>query len=320
MEGARQLAGRLTLRCVPPFDFGLSFSLFSGGDRQIRRYEGGRFWQVMRTGEKLVLVTIKASGTIEHPEVSVELQSNDKLSSSDQHTIRQSVSFLVDADFDLRPFYADISKEQVLAETVLRLRGLKIPSTATVFESLIDSIIEQQISLNVAHVLQTNLIKRFGDRLSLGPNVYFGYPTPQELASKAIEELRECGLSSKKSEYIKDISEKVYQRELDLEAFKRRNDVEEIIRELDNIRGIGRWTAELTIVRGMRRYEAIPADDLGLRRVIAHFYCRDKKITGEQARRISEKWGRWKGIASFYLIAAEAIKKNKQFVEKRVTG
>jgi DNA-3-methyladenine glycosylase II len=311
LEGAKQLTDTLILTCVPPFDFGLTFSLFSGGDRQIRRFEGGKFWQVVRTRDKLALVTMKASGTVEDPEVSLELQSNCKLNNCDRQRIRQSVSFLVDADFDLRPFYTDIIKEQVLGEIVSRLRGLKIPSSATVFEALIDSIVEQQISLNVAHVLQISLIKKFGDRLNLGSNVYFAYPTPQKLASRTIRELRGCGLSLKKSEYVKDVSRRVAEGELNLEAFKQYKDVEEIISELDEVRGIGRWTAELTIVRGMRRYEVIPADDLGLRRVIAHFYCNDKKITGEQAREISEKWGKWRGIASFYLITAEVTEKQE---------
>ncbi len=191
------------------------------------------------------------------------------------------------------------------------MNGLKVPSAVTVFEALIDSIIEQQISLNVAHVLQTNLIKKFGDFLRLDSRVYFAYPTPKQLAEASIEELRKCGLSAKKSEYIRDISKMVADGKLDLEAFKQYNDVEKIIKELDEIRGIGVWTAELTIVRGMQKYEAIPADDLGLRRVISHFYCNDKKITGEQARKISERWGKWKGLASFYLIVAEAIEQNK---------
>jgi DNA-3-methyladenine glycosylase II len=70
------------------------------------------------------------------------------------------------------------------------------------------------------------------------------------------------------------------------------------------IRGIGRWTAELTILRGMHRVEAIPADDLGVRKLISHYYRNDEKISGVEARNIAEQWGRWKGLAAFYLIVA----------------
>jgi DNA-3-methyladenine glycosylase II len=301
----------LTLKCVPPFDFDLSLRLFSGGDRQIRKYEEGKFWQVVRIDRKLVLVTLEALGMVDKPEVSAKLESDQKLSAGDEQKIVALVSTLVGADFDLEPFYADAKKDKIMADIAQKLRGLKVPSAITVFEALTDSITEQQISLNVAHVLQTNLIKTFGDPLSLDTGVYYGYPTPQKLGSTSIEQIRKCGLSTRKAEYIRDISRVVAEGKLNLEAFKRYKDVNKIIEELDEIKGIGIWTAELTIVRGMQKYEAIPADDLGLRRTISHFYCKDRKITGDEARRIAEKWGKWKGLASFYLIVADMLEQDR---------
>ena len=94
---------------------------------------------------------------------------------------------------------------------------------------------------------------------------------------------------------------------LDLEKLKDYENIREIIDELCEIRGIGVWTAELTMVRGMQKLEAIPADDLGVRRWISHYYCDDRKISGEEARRIAEKWGKWKGLASFYLLMAGSL-------------
>jgi DNA-3-methyladenine glycosylase II len=60
------------------------------------------------------------------------------------------------------------------------------------------------------------------------------------------------------------------------------------------------------MVRGMQKLEAFPADDLGLRRVIAHYYSNDREISSEEARRIADRWGKWKGLAGFYLIMAAA--------------
>lgn len=80
-----------------------------------------------------------------------------------------------------------------------------------------------------------------------------------------------------------------------------------IIDELCEIRGVGIWTAELTILRGLNRVEAIPADDIGLQRVISHYYNDREKISSEDVRRISKNWGKWKGLAAFYLIMAEIM-------------
>jgi DNA-3-methyladenine glycosylase II len=92
---------------------------------------------------------------------------------------------------------------------------------------------------------------------------------------------------------------------LDLEHLKKDKTPEEIISELDEIRGIGVWTAELTMLRGMQKLDALPADDLGVRRVISRYFCGGKPIRSGEAREIAKSWGRWKGLAAFYLIIAE---------------
>ncbi len=309
LDGGREMnrPRTLKLKCVPPYDFDLSMKLFRGGDKQIRRYEGGKFWQTIRADGKLVLVTLKATGTVDMPEVSAELESNQEVSAEDQRKCKQLLSVFLGAAFDLQPFYQEAKKDKIMLETVHRLRGLKVPSTVTVFEALVDSIVEQQISLNVAHVLEVNLIKKYGDPLDLETGVYYAYPTPQTLARAEIEDMRKCGLSTRKAEYIRNVSETVVEGKLDLEIFKRYTDVSKIIEELDKIKGIGVWTAELTVVRGMQKYDVIPADDLGLRRVISHFYFDGEKIAPDDAREMAQKWGKWKGLASFYLVIAETL-------------
>lgn len=296
----------LTLKCVPPFDFNLSVMIFSNGDKNIRRYENGKFWQVVRVDDKLILVTLRASGTVDHPKISVELRSDNKISESEKQSANKTMGGLLNADLDLRPFYEQAKKDRVLANIVHRLRGLKIPTTPTVFEALVDSITEQQISLNVAHVLETKLIKAFGEKLKVNGEEYYAYPTPPQLASAKLKQLRECGLSQKKAEYINDVSKMIVEGKLDLEGFKGYDDAPKIISELDKVRGIGVWTAELTVARGMRKLDVVPADDLGLRRIVSHFYCGGKKISGREARKVAEKWGKWRGLAAFYLIIADA--------------
>jgi DNA-3-methyladenine glycosylase II len=297
----------LILKGFPPFNFDLSVAIFSNGDKQIRKYQDGKFWQIIRVDGRLVLVTVKALGTVDHPKLSVELRSDHTISKSDRKKAGKIGSALLNLDFDLKPFYEHAKNDETLIDVIQRLRGLKIPTTPTVFEALIDSIVEQQISLTVAHVLETKLVKTFGQTLKLNDEVYYAYPTAQELASASFEQLRGCGLSLRKAEYIKGVSKMITSGKLHLEGFKDCSDVRKIISELDRIRGIGIWTAELTIVRGMQKHEVIPADDLGLRRVISHYYFGDRKISGQEARRIADKWGKWKGLAAFYLIMAEAM-------------
>jgi DNA-3-methyladenine glycosylase II len=297
----------LTLNPAPPFDFQLSATIFTGGDPQIRTYENGRFWQVLRVRNKLLLVTITASGTVDAPELTVALQAPAPLTLIETSRIEEIVSTLFNLQVDLNPFYDEVKPDPVLSRLTTKLRGLKSPTTPTVFEALVDSIIEQQIALNVAHRLEQTVIKTFGDTLDLNGKVYYAFPTPEKIASATVEQLRKCGLSMRKAEYIHGIATSLVEGELDLEHFKAYEDPNEIITEMMKLRGIGSWTAELTMLRGMQRLDTLPADDLGLRRHIAHYYCHDRPISGTEARRIAERWGRWKGLAAFYVLMAHML-------------
>jgi DNA-3-methyladenine glycosylase II len=293
------------IKPVAPFDFDLSVTIFSDGDRQISRYENGKFWQVIRIDGKLALVTIKSLGSADKPRLSIQLDSVESLSKTDKEKAAEIVRMFLNLDLDLKPFYRKVKKDKTLSGLILMLKGLKGPTTPTVFEALIDSIVEQQISLKVANSMEGKLIKTFGDFLRLDGEIYYAFPLPGKLASASAEQLRKCGLSLKKAEYVRDISRLIADDELDLEELKRCEDVNAIIKRLDRIRGIGIWTAEMTVVRGMQKFEALPADDLGLRRVISHYYREDKPISAEEMRQIARKWGKWKGLAAFYLIIAE---------------
>jgi DNA-3-methyladenine glycosylase II len=297
---------KLTLRGVPPFDFDLSAQIFSNGDKEIRRYENGRFWQIIRINGKLILTVIESSGSVDNPKLSLNLRSNGEVSSREKARVKEIVRWLFDLGYDLKPFYEHVKSDEVLARLTGELRGLRSPATATVFEALFDSIIEQQISLNVAHGLEKNVIKSFGEMFKLDGEVYYAYPTPENLACATAEELQKCGLSRRKAEYIQNVSKLIVEEKLDLEELKHCEDTDAVISALDGIRGVGVWTAELTMVRGMRK-DALPADDLGLRRVISHYYCGDKRIGSDGARAIAQKWGSWKGLAAFYLIVAEIM-------------
>jgi DNA-3-methyladenine glycosylase II len=296
---------KVTVAALPPYRFDLSSEIFVNGDRQIRNYENGLFWQVIRVNGKLILVTVEAAGTVDKPEVSAELKSDSAITVEDKKKAEAALKALFSLDLDLKPFYETVKDDQVMAAVTHRLWGLKSLTTPTVFEALVDAIVEQQISIKVANTIEARITKKFGDTLDVEGNVYYVHPTPQHLATVSTEELRQCGLSFRKAEYIKGAAALIAEGKLDLENFRNYERSEQIIKELDEIRGIGVWTAEFTILRGMQRLEALPADDLGLRRVISRYYRDGKPIKSAEARRIAENWGDWKGLAAYYLVVAD---------------
>ena len=293
------------VQALAPFNFDLTAEIFSHGDPQIRTYREGVFSQVLDLNNQLVLVKVTSAGTTEQPKIDVELQSNNPITESIKEKTAEAVKFIFNLEFDLCSFYEEVKGDNTMARLVKQLCGLKNPTTPTVFESLVDSIVEQQISILVAIALEEKLVKKFGDRLEIDGNAYFAFPTPQKLAGASLQEIQQVGLTRRKAEYIHEAAQQIVNGKLDLENLKNHDDPEEIVADLDAVRGIGVWTAELTMLRGMQRLDALPADDLGLRRVISRYYCGGKPIKAAEARQIASAWGRWKGLAAFYLIIAE---------------
>ena len=295
-----------TLQPLAPFNFDLTAQIFSSGDKQIRSYTNGEFHQVLEINKNLVLVKLTSIGTIQQPKIVVELKSNKPLTSKDSKTAADAIHYIFNLDFNLCAFYQDVENDPAMHKISRQLYGLKNPTTPTVFESLVDSIVEQQISIKVAHTIEQRLAKKFGETLTIEGNIYFAYPKPQNIAINSISEIQHVGLSMRKAEYIQNAAKLIADKKLNLEQLKNEKNPDQIISELDEIRGIGVWTAELTMLRGMQKLDALPADDFGIRRVISRYYCNGKKIKTAEAREIAKGWGKWKGLAAYYLIIAEA--------------
>ena len=288
-----------------PYNFHLSAAIFSGGDPAIKTYDGGSYTQALLVGGQPFRIRVVQETA--SPGLMLSVFPNPADMGVGESTVLDAVAALFNIYDDLIPFYRTIDEDPVMGRLARDLEGLKVPTTATVFEALVDSVIEQQISLSVAHTLQNRLIKATGTQLGDGNSIFFCYPTPAVLASTPPELFRKCGMSVRKGEYIREISGAIVSGALDVEGFRNYSDTGQIVEELVKVRGIGKWTAELTVLRGIHRLDAFPADDVALRRIIARFYRNGQHIAADEARDIADRWGRYKGLAAFYLVMADHL-------------
>jgi DNA-3-methyladenine glycosylase II len=184
---------------------------------------------------------------------------------------------------------------------VKHLRGLRPISPPTLFEALIIAITEQQISLDAAITIRSRLIQKYGDRVTFSGGEFYAFPTPAALAEISPEKMRAVGLSMNKARYVNELSKKVAKEELDLESLREIDDASAIT-ELTKIKGVGRWTAEYALIRGMGRVNSLPADDLGIQRAVSRAYFNGKKISSKTVRNVLERFAPYSGIAAFYLM------------------
>ncbi len=292
---------------VPPYNFNLSARIFSRGDPAIRIFDRGVYRQALDIQGNPTLIEVRSVGTPDLPRLEVNATPGTEGVPAEDSVIRDIVSSMFNIYDDLVPFYHAVREDPVMADLTRQFHGLKSPTTPTLFEALVDSIIEQQISLEVAHRLQVRLIKKTGKQFETGTTVYYCYPSPEALAVAPVTLFRECGMTIRKGEYIRGLSGSIVSGDLDLDKFRGYEDTGRIIREMMEIRGVGKWTAELTIIRGIHKLDAFPADDVGLQRILSRFYRNGEKVSSHEARLIAGGWGTWQGLAAFYLDLAEYL-------------
>ncbi len=295
------------LRPVPPYNLELSASVFGTRDRQLGGFANGALHQVLRTGDRLALATLRGHGDVDHPVVAVEFTSTAPLGREETERLSRFLYSTLNLGLELELFYAAAAADSVLAALTSALQGLKFARTPTLFEAMLYAVTEQQISLAAARTVQARLAKALGDSFELNGEVFYAMPTPEVIAAAAIDELQPLGLSRNKAEYLRGIARLVSSGQLDVEAIETMSETADIVAALRQIRGIGLWSAEYIAIRGLARLDVIPADDIGLQRAVAHYYFHGRKIDSTQVRELAQAWGPWRGLAAFYVMAAERV-------------
>src|ERR1041385_599302 len=156
------------------------------------------------------------------------------------------------------------------------------------FMTLARAIVGQQISVKAAQ----SVWNRFADCV--------GEVTPENVLLKQRPLLRACGLSDRKTEYIADLAQHFADGSIHVHRWPAMAD-EEIIAELVEVRGIGRWTAEMFLIFNLLRPDVFPLDDLGLQKGIRVAYFANRKVALSTLRRIGERWRPWRSVATWYL-------------------
>lgn len=206
-------------------------------------------------------------------------------------------AYVLNVDFDIKPFYRIAARHEKFCTVVRKLRGLRPFRPASLFEMVVTAITEQQISLRVAYSMRKKIAARFGDDVE-GIQIF---PDECRLARASLQELLSCGLSHRKAEYILDLSKQLSSRDLDLEKLKLMND--ETAREaMMQIRGIGPWTAEYVLVRGLGRPDRVPIEDLGIRDVVGKYLGNGRRVQPSRVLELLEPFAPFRGLAAYYLL------------------
>ncbi|MBW2306101.1 MAG: DNA-3-methyladenine glycosylase 2 [Deltaproteobacteria bacterium] len=293
-----------TLRPIPPYDFDLTaaYATYFRGHYGAESFRDNVFRRLLDFGDRLCLVSVRSTGTIDSPLLELEVQ-GAALDETVVSEARRLVARILGADQDMAPFYGMAFEDPMLARLARGLRGLHVPNTVSVYEALVLAILGQQISSHVARMLRTLLIQTYGPSLEVSAVTYHAFPRPQALMAAGAEGLRSIKLSSRKARYIAEIAAGVASGELDLESLRRKPD-EDVIRTLTGLRGVGPWTAQWLLIRALGRTDGFPHGDLALLRTMGSLLNAGSPLDADAALAYSRRWSPFRSYVTTYLFAA----------------
>jgi DNA-3-methyladenine glycosylase II len=180
-------------------------------------------------------------------------------------------------------------KDGVMKQIMRERPGVHLVRRGEPFMTLARAICGQQISVKAAQSVWNRVC------LCLEQNI-----TPEAVVATDRRKLRACGLSDRKTEYIADLAQHFADGRIHARDWPRMSD-EEIIAELVDVRGIGRWTAEMFLMFNLLRPDVFPLDDLGLQKGIRANYFKGRKVSLGRMRKLGESWRPWRSVATWYL-------------------
>ena len=211
------------------------------------------------------------------------MQANKYPAISDKRTWSAGVSFLKKNDKTMRKIIERLGGEDTWAISMKYLEKDH-------YVSLVSSIIYQQISTSAGDSILRRLRKAYNGRM----------PSPKVFLGAKEKKIREAGVSPQKYRYLKDLCQRIENGRLEPGRFYKM-DNEDIINELDEVKGIGRWTAEMYLIRTLGRADVLPVDDLGLRKAIQSAYHLQEQPKKERILRIAQRWRPYRTIATIFL-------------------
>jgi DNA-3-methyladenine glycosylase II len=177
-----------------------------------------------------------------------------------------------------------------LAGVIARVGRCTIETGGSPFQSLVSSIMYQQLAGSAADAIYARFLQLYNGR----------FPSPSRLAATPDMRLRAAGLSGRKAEYIKGLAASVSEGSLDLASLASMED-EQVVEQLTAVRGIGRWTAEMFLIFCLGRPDVLPVGDLGLQRAMQKTYLLRKALTPERMEKIAVPWRPYRSIATWYM-------------------
>jgi DNA-3-methyladenine glycosylase II len=286
---------------VPPFRLDLTVWLLRRRPHNlVDRWDGRTYRRVLVVPDQVVKVAVTQTGPAESPLLLVE--ASHPLPHGNLTAILTSrLTRMLGMNADLAPFYRLAESDNRLGPLVRRFRGFKPPRFPSVFEALVNAIACQQLTLTLGIHLLNRLATAYGPVFPAADESHHAFPGPMDLAGLEPEAFRSLGFSHSKGRAIIAIARSLPTGSQDLEDLEKLEEAEALARLLV-YKGVGRWTAEYVLLRGLGHWAVFPGDDVGARHHLEKWLQPEEPLNYEGSRRLLARWHPYGGLIYFHLL------------------
>jgi DNA-3-methyladenine glycosylase II len=289
------------MSALPPFRLDLTvWALRRRPDNGVDIWDGRSYRRALEIEGRTIELAAVQAGSPEAPGLTVVL-TGARVDRRTEEAARAALARLVGPEIDLSAFYCLAKGDPLLRTLVARFRGLKPPRFPTLFECVVNAIACQQLTLTVGIRLLNRLAKAHGATPEDG--ALHAFPTPTRLAGLAPETLRPLGFSGAKARSIVELAAGIGAGTFDPSGIERLDD-REALQALLRLRGVGRWTAEYALLRGLGRLHVFPGDDVGARNNLARWLDCRQPLDYTHVQAAVHRWRPFAGLVYFHLLLA----------------
>lgn len=300
-------AETMSLRVLPPFDLPLTVAVTRRRPTNlVDTFAAGVYRRLLRLGSGERLIAVRQTSP-----TYVEVSALDGLlSAEEQDELATLLERMLGLKRDLTPVVAAFACYEPLGQLLARLTGMKPPRYPDIWTTLLGIVPYQQVSLEAGQAISNRMIADIGPRALYNGTSYYNYPTAEQFLAASDEQTRSWGLSIAKVRTLRNGAEAILSgsiREDELVGL----DDEAAIARLTDLHGIGRWSAQVILLRGLGRLSAFPLGDSGAQRAFKSLFGWDASEVDARRTELLTSLSEWRGYLYFVLLGASLLESGR---------
>ena len=225
--------------------------------------------------------------------------------STSEEEIRECVVHTLGLEVDMQGALKRIRNDQIINVIFNGISGIQPYQSPRVFEALIKTIIQQQVSYRAANILTRKLILLLSQKRLFNDKMLYAFPLSHSIVRHGINGLQDLGFGYK-AKYVHGVAELAETGSLNLEELKEKEH-DKVISLLQPIHGIGLWTIDTLAISGLGNFKVFPYGDLGIRNLLGRLYNDNQRLTTQEVESLVSQWGTDQSLVLYLLMCADVL-------------